>query len=73
MNELTCVADPAERVGASSNWVLLELKVQGKSPEWQEIWGGDSQVMDGLWCTGKGLDFAQKAAGSPAAVKHDQI
>ena len=39
MNELTCVADPAERVGASSNWVLLELKVQGKSPEWQEIWG----------------------------------
>lgn len=28
--------------------------------------------MEGLWCPGKGLDFAQQA-GSPAAVKHDQV
>lgn len=29
--------------------------------------------MKGLWCPGKGLDFAQQAAGSPAAVKPDQV
>lgn len=30
-------------------------------------------MMDGLWCPGKGLDFAQQAAGRPEAVKHDQV
>ena len=40
MNELRTVADTAERVGASSNWVLLELKVQGKGQEGQEIQRG---------------------------------
>ena len=39
MKEQRPVADTAERLGASSNPVLLELKVQGKGQEWQEIGG----------------------------------
>lgn len=39
MREQRPVADTAERLGASSKPVLLELKVQGKGQEWQEIGG----------------------------------
>lgn len=42
MNELRSVADTAERVGASSNWVLLELKVQGKGQ-------GGRQYRETVW------------------------